>query len=271
MPLNGYILTLPKVLWGNVTVSAHLNLFNVADEGSITLKFMRIDSNVTIWEQTEKIKGEASKSVPLYVPWVSESQMMQLKIEGRFGTLSLPSYTIENTQNVYVEARPWITFIQPDKELYLPGQLIRFRILSVTPDLRPSLEPIADVWLEDTTGTRVAQWKNVPVIAYVGIAQMEFQLSEEPPQGTWFIKAKVDGQTEMKTIQVSEYVLPKFSLTIVRPDVVLANAVSIPIEFCAKYTHGQPVKGTLNAEISPRTYGYNITEKRLQVKISDQQ
>ncbi len=44
------------------------------------------------------------------------------------------------------------------------------------------LPQIADVWLEDTTGTRVAQWKNVPVTAYVGIAQMEFQLSEEPPQ-----------------------------------------------------------------------------------------
>ncbi len=53
-------------------------------------------------------------------------------------------------------------------------------------------------------------------------------------QGVWFIKAKIDGQTEMKTIQVSEYVLPKFSLSINKPEVILSNAASIPIEFCAR-------------------------------------
>ncbi len=49
--------TLPKVLWGNSTCSAHLNLFNVPDDGLLTIKFMRPDSNVTAWEQKEKIKG----------------------------------------------------------------------------------------------------------------------------------------------------------------------------------------------------------------------
>ena len=113
-------------------------MFRVLDDDSVSEHL--INFNVYNFSDT-------SRPIELFVPPVSESQMMQLKLEARFGadsqdSDSTPSYVIDNTQNVYVEARPWITFIQSDKELYLPGQLIRFRILSVTPDLRPSLEPV---------------------------------------------------------------------------------------------------------------------------------
>ena len=59
-------------------------------------------------------------------------------------------------------------------------------------DLKPSkaFEKIDDIWIEDPTGSRLHQWKNIELKK--GLAQVDpYKLPEEPNLGKWTIKAEM--------------------------------------------------------------------------------
>ena len=70
-------------------------------------------------------------------------------------------YVFQSNTTLGVKRQSLITFIQTDKPIYKPGQTVRFRILSIESDLRPKLEMIEEVWIENPSGIRMTQWLNV--------------------------------------------------------------------------------------------------------------
>ena len=80
--------------------------------------------------------------------------------------------------------------------------------------------------------------------------QQEFKLSEEPSLGTWTIIFKAGSLKEKTTFTVSEYVLPKFEVTIEPPAAILRDALKAVWKVCAKYTHGGSVKGQVRANFT---------------------
>ncbi|KAF0302725.1 Alpha-2-macroglobulin [Amphibalanus amphitrite] len=74
--------------------------------------------------------------------------------------------------------QPEQLFVQTDKFVYKPGQLVRFRVFSVDSELRPVTKPIPLIFIQTPLGTRVAQWTDQS--GRSGLVQLDFQLSDEP-------------------------------------------------------------------------------------------
>ncbi|XP_068211791.1 alpha-2-macroglobulin-like protein 1 [Palaemon carinicauda] len=149
------------------------------------------------------------------------------------------------------------TFVQTDKYLYLPGQLVQFRILTLNGTQGyVSYEPIESIWIQSPSGNRLTQWTNLSNPD--GLVQLSFQLAEEVEEGEYKIKANTSSLQEVtsQTFEVKSYVLPRFTVTLDVPSHVLATATEIPFTVCGKYTYGKPVKGAVTFNVTLwRYYG----------------
>ncbi len=78
--------------------------------------------------------------IKLSIPAVNGESMARLRWRMRFE--NLPDYTVDNIKPVALRQLETIHLIQTDKAWYTPGQLVRFRILSMNHILYPLLEPV---------------------------------------------------------------------------------------------------------------------------------
>ncbi|KAM6309768.1 alpha-2-macroglobulin-like protein 1 [Podargus strigoides] len=76
------------------------------------------------------------------------------------------------------------TFIQTDKPIYQPGQTVKFRVVTLDEEF-VALNNSISLFLQDPKSNRIEQWLNV--IPQHGIAELSFQLSDEPLLGTYII------------------------------------------------------------------------------------
>ncbi len=151
--------------------------------------------------------------IKLSVPVTGETSG---RLRWRMRFENLPDYTVDSIKEVAIRQLETIHLIQTDKAWYTPGQLVRFRILSLNHILYPLLDlvclfifslffssfkysarpnflhrqqsqghhrhfiQIKRVWVEDPTGATIVQWTNLTTVH--GLHQLELQLSVEPVQ-----------------------------------------------------------------------------------------
>ncbi|KAM3658419.1 alpha-2-macroglobulin-like protein 1 isoform 1-T1 [Ammospiza maritima maritima] len=137
-------------------------------------------------------------------------------------------------------------FIQTDKAVYKPGQEVKFRVVSLDKDLTPSSQKLPLVFLQDPSGNRIAQWRELS--PRQGIVDLSLPLASEPALGTYTIS--VEGKSH--SFSVEEYVLPKFEVTIHLPSALWEQDEKIPVEICGRYTYGKPVQGKVQADLCLR-------------------
>ncbi|KAF8794903.1 Murinoglobulin-1 like protein [Argiope bruennichi] len=265
---NGYIFTSPRTLNKGQNNQLQLLRFGCLEESILQVQVYYSDYYSSNSKETlakEQIfqlqQGQKDSLFQLYLtPPDSGNNAYsgRIKING-----TMCGKTISGSDNVYfADPSSYIYIIQTDKHLYKPGQKVRFRVLKLDKNLKPTNSPydLGDIFVEDPQGTRLFQYKRVQLGH--GIVQKEFPLADEPVHGTWRITVKSDQDTESTTFDVKEYKLPKFSVSIKFPSFVLENAESIPISVCAEYTYGEPVKGILNVNTSLEMYSYESSYSR---------
>lgn len=109
--------------------------------------------------------------------------------------------------------KTFTVLVQTDKALYKPGDIIRFRILVLDPNTKPmQLNGGLQLDMLDGNANRVMQWSNATV--HRGVHSGEMQLSDYPVLGKWTLHVQILGEIRKKTIEVAEYVLPKFEVSI---------------------------------------------------------
>lgn len=136
--------------------------------------------------------------------------------------------------------------------MYKPGDTIKFRIVALDANLKPAdLKNDVEIFITDGDGqgNRVKQWTKVEPTK--GVFSSELQLSSAPVLGKWTINCKALGETVTKDIEVAEYVLPKFEVTVdaYRHSTFKDGKITATIR--SKYTYGKPVKGELTVSFSP--------------------
>ncbi|NXO51475.1 A2ML1 protein, partial [Aramus guarauna] len=130
------------------------------------------------------------------------------------------------------------TFIQTDKPIYQPGQTVKFRIVTLD-------EEFIALNDSDPKNNRIEQWMNV--VPQDGIADLSFQLSDEPLLGTYVINVtnvKVYG-----SFSVEEYGLTKFEVIFEVPNQIYALDKTFPLRVCGRYTYGKGVQGTVHVNL----------------------
>ncbi|NWU94942.1 CD109 protein, partial [Upupa epops] len=145
-------------------------------------------------------------------------------------------------------------FIQTDKSMYKPGQAVKFRVVTVYPDLKAYKAPL-NVFIRDPQKTLIQQW--LMEEGDLGIVSKEFQLSVNPPLGDWSIEVEVNGQVHYQRFNVMEYVLPTFDVTIKTPLYYSLREEDVSGVVTAKYTYGKPVKGTVTVTCLSVSYWTN--------------
>ncbi|NXO30755.1 A2ML1 protein, partial [Cisticola juncidis] len=151
------------------------------------------------------------------------------------------SLNVSESKKVMLRALSPGIFIQTDKAVYKPGQEVKFRVVSLDKDLTPSNQKLPLVFLQDPSGNRIAQWREVT--PRQGIVDLSLPLAAEPALGTY--KISVEGKSH--SFSVEEYVLPKFEVTIHLPSALWEKDKTFPVEICGRYTYGKPVQGRVQA------------------------
>ncbi|KAL7015206.1 hypothetical protein ACKWTF_016340 [Chironomus riparius] len=184
--------------------------------------------------------------------------------KGRY-VLEVKSMTGEKfnqTVALHMNLRKHSIFIQTDKGIYKPSDIIKFRVLILDVDTKPFKFDDIEIFITDDKRNRVKQFE-FPKSKFVkGVYKNELQLSDSPVKGNWKINVKINNESVAdKNFVVDEYVLPKFELTM---DTEPANFKDGKIRATvkAKYTFGKPAKGTANVTAKFRKGHYDREERK---------
>uniref|UniRef100_A0A8C2BAC4 Alpha-2-macroglobulin-like n=1 Tax=Cyprinus carpio TaxID=7962 RepID=A0A8C2BAC4_CYPCA len=167
-----------------------------------------------------------------HAPLVEEESVQRMKVE-----LQGESFKITEERKVMFKHYHPLTFIQTDKPIYIPGQTVTFRVVTMDKNFS-SLDQ--QVW-HDSNGNRIGQWTNVSSTRW--ILQRSYELNPEGRQGMYKLKAYIGDRMISHDFEVKKYVLPKFEVTVTAPKRVSIDDELMAVEVCGKYTYGQPVSG----------------------------
>jgi hypothetical protein len=130
--------------------------------------------------------------------------------------------------------------LAPDRTQARPGETIRARTLLVS---QAGEKPLADqnvtIDLLDPTGNRIGREEKKST--KFGLAWAEFPLDSAAPEGTYKLLAECSGMKVERTVEVKQYKLPPFQVTINLFDPWLAPTETVKAEIRAKTFDGHPV------------------------------
>ncbi|KAL4676032.1 hypothetical protein H8959_010177, partial [Pygathrix nigripes] len=144
------------------------------------------------------------------LPLNSADEIYELRVTGR----TQDEILFSNSTRLSFETKRISVFIQTDKALYKPKQEVKFRIVTLFSDFKPYKTSL-NILIKDPKSNLIQQWLSQQ--SDLGVISKTFQLSSHPILGDWSIQVQVNDQTHYQSFQVSEYVLPKFEVTLQTP------------------------------------------------------
>ncbi|XP_037051859.1 CD109 antigen-like [Bradysia coprophila] len=217
----------------------------------VTVRFTITDGLSYAISETVNINSNRTELVTLRIDDLPLSGY-KLVAEGLSGA------TFKNESNLKIESKQVSIFIQTDKSIYKPGESIKFRVLVLDSALKPvslAENQLLDIHFVDPQKNRIKQWLHV--IPIKGVFTSEIQLSELPILGTWQFKANIGKDSKTKSVDVAEYVLPKFQVDIDCPTEFSVKDGTIRAIIRSKYTYGKLVKGEAIIKVSQKSnFGY---------------
>ncbi|KAG7163965.1 Alpha-2-macroglobulin-like 5, partial [Homarus americanus] len=242
-----YIVTTPRKWTPGETVQVCVFTFNSTSPDNVITAGVtnkRGDKSIVPTRTISLPPGKTELCDRVIVPVMKRNRGF-LKITGHLGGKNVSYEKKIKFANPIVK-----TFIQTDKFLYKPEQDVQFRVLTLMgPFLKVSTDKYPHVWVENPSGSRIAQWTDVDNRA--GLIHLSLRLTDEPEEGTYMIHASPpgNGKPVIRTFKVEAYVLPRFQVTVTPPSYILGSDEKFNVTVCAKYTYGQPVKGNVTLNI----------------------
>uniref|UniRef100_A0A3P9INP9 Alpha-2-macroglobulin-like n=1 Tax=Oryzias latipes TaxID=8090 RepID=A0A3P9INP9_ORYLA len=227
-----YMVAIPAVLEAGTVTKFCASLLEPNEILTMKVALMYQQKNTTLFEKTSNT--EFHECIDFQTPLVLNSEVLMFEVVVQGNTF----YSREESKVMIKVYKPG-TFVQTDKPIYLPGQTVRFRVVSLDNKLRPAnqLDPFRN---------KIGQWQNKT--SNGNILQLSYALSSEARTGTYNMLVKTGEHQVYHNFKVEKYVLPKFDIEInVAEEVSVAQEI-IDIEVCAKYTYGQPVPGLLTVK-----------------------
>ncbi|XP_054716193.1 CD109 antigen-like [Uloborus diversus] len=165
---------------------------------------------------------------------------------------------VRNSTKLTFEHKSHSVFIQTDRPVYKPGQLVQFRAIVVDPFLVPKVNqfPI-DFLIKDGHGNSIQEWKRIPTVN--GVSSASFKLANQPVLGDWEVHVNVEGQNFHKAFTVAEFILPTYEVRIDLPSYATYNKSDVVAVVEAMYSYGKPVRGELTLTVAPRTRYNKLT------------
>ncbi|XP_019716994.1 alpha-2-macroglobulin-like isoform X2 [Hippocampus comes] len=243
----GYLVGIPAVLESGAETNFCASLLHPNETLTMTVFLNSEEENITLFKETSS--KDFHKCHKFKVPVSKENEVRQMVVEVQGATFSS-----REVRKVMISVYTPMTFIQTDKPIYLPGQTVHFRVVSLDTKFRPAVQMYDIIEIQNPSNTRIGQWLNKT--SSNAILQLSYSLNSEARQGVYQLSASVDGDKIYHNFKVEKYVLPKFDIKINGPDEVVIVEDDIAIEVCSKYTYGQPVPGSATLKVCRPVYSY---------------
>ncbi|XP_051966608.1 alpha-2-macroglobulin-like [Xyrauchen texanus] len=209
---------------------------------SLVMNIYLVNNNLTTLLLQEKVVEEFHRCFNFQAPLTEEKSMQKMKVE-----IVGDSFKLTKERKVMFRHYHPLTFIQTDKPIYIPGQTVNIRVVTVNTNFVPFDQKYNTVVLEDSHLNRIGQWTNITSTKW--ILQLSHELNPEARQGMYKLKASIGDRVITHDFEVKKYVLPKFEVTIKAPKLMSFGESELNIEVCGKYTFGQPVAGKARVDV----------------------
>ncbi|RWS30312.1 CD109 antigen-like protein [Leptotrombidium deliense] len=263
-----YSIIAPGKLVPNAEYRITVFVVNATSDTNVDAEIVAVHNNQT----KEDIVAKASATVPngkneLLVIDVGDltAGTYKLRVSGKGGV----EFKHENT--IYLESKNILFFVQTDKAMYKPGQMVRFRYITTNQNLIPMEGINVTVIVKDTNGNVINKY--IDKTPENGVVSHDLLLSDQPLLGDWSIEFSTDSNkasssSYTKRFTIAEYILPTFDVSIKLPPFTTVNSTTFPATVKATYTYGKPVKGDVIFTVSDSTYSYHVYNylKRVLVK-----
>jgi len=214
-----------------------------------------IDRNGTVEHQSLTTSAAGDAVVPLTADSLDE---IKLTIAAAaYGTQAQLDQKLEVTQD-----GPKL-LLTSDKPIYKPGQTMHLRSLSLAPGGNTPLAGTTVTFeIEDAKGNKILK-KDIGTDKF-GIAATDFQLGPILNEGTFTIQTTNGASKSQKTVQVSQYALPKFDVAVKTEKAWYKPADSVSGTIDARYFFGKLVNsGNVLVEAVSLDVGETVFQKVL--------
>uniref|UniRef100_A0A4W6FEE1 Alpha-2-macroglobulin-like n=1 Tax=Lates calcarifer TaxID=8187 RepID=A0A4W6FEE1_LATCA len=235
-----YMVAIPAVLEAGAETKFCASLLQPNETVVMTIILRSQDKNTTLLKQI--ISEEFHACNHFQVPVVQNQDVQRFEVEVQGDT-----FYSKKVRKVMIRVYQPMTFIQTDKPMYLPGQTVHFRVVTLDTRFRPASRL-------DANNNRIGQWLNETSSGK--ILQLSYSLNSEAHEGPYHVIVSFGEEKIYHSFKVEKYVLPKFDVKIDTSDEVSIEQEEIKAEVCAKYTYGQPVPGSVKVKVCRPLQGY---------------
>uniref|UniRef100_A0A3B5AMQ0 CD109 molecule n=1 Tax=Stegastes partitus TaxID=144197 RepID=A0A3B5AMQ0_9TELE len=196
-----YLLLTPKVLRSGVPTSISVGILI---NQKVTVSARIVQGSQTLSSNSTMIERGTSC---IYVSEFSDNRVYRLEVQGHVGNVHLFS----NSTQLKLDLKGFSILIQTDKVNYLPGQVVKIRVVSINTlsDQLTFVSPSMFMLIQNPRGYLIRQWLSSEGV----FVSKEFELSDNPPLGAWVITATVQVSLLRRT-QSTQYI-PNEGLTTV--------------------------------------------------------
>ncbi|KAM9733713.1 alpha-2-macroglobulin-like [Menidia menidia] len=235
-----YMVAMPAVLQAGGENKFCACLFEPDESLVMTVTLSSLWGNITLLERTSS--KEFQECTQFQVPSMEIENMgrFEVKVQGS-------KFFSRESRGVMLRDNRPKSFVQTDKPIYLPGQTVHFRVVSLDAKFRPAKTQYDMIELEDPYRNRIGQWLNKT--SHGKILQLSYSLNSEARQGVYTISVTEGYRKEFHNFKVEKYVLPKFDVNVNVREEVSVGLEGFDAKICAKYTYGQPVPGSVKVEV----------------------
>ncbi|NP_001090602.1 uncharacterized protein LOC100036845 precursor [Xenopus laevis] len=258
-----HVLTIPVQLSSGGTQRACVNLQDYEEAVSLHVVLLHNGVETTIFEETVQPPCFfMCKEFP--VPEVESDTPVAVTlsaISGEEEVLDRKTVVIVSQQKTQT-----VTFIQFDKPIYKPGNKVDFRLITMDSLLHPVNQQFSAVYLQDPSGSRIAQW--LDLTSQRGVAELFFQLISDAAPGSYniIIESTPDSIDVMEYFTVEEYIPPRFSVSVAAPQTLSVLDETAKFNVSAVYTYGQPVPGRVTVRICKQVFPFGRSQNCLKDK-----
>ncbi|KAG5669927.1 hypothetical protein PVAND_000217 [Polypedilum vanderplanki] len=165
-------------------------------------------------------------------------------------SLTVSSGDYSETKTINYEKKENAMFIQTNKAIFKPSDIIKYRIFSIDSESNAYTpkRPVI-ITLTDPRNHEIGKLDNITFIN--GKFESEWLLPSKPILGTWKLTVQYgkNSETVEKRLTVDEYVLSLFTASLSVPSQVSYSSSQFPITINAEYTFKQPISGTASITI----------------------
>uniref|UniRef100_A0A673I2C9 Alpha-2-macroglobulin-like n=1 Tax=Sinocyclocheilus rhinocerous TaxID=307959 RepID=A0A673I2C9_9TELE len=237
---RSFMVTFPAVIESGSEAKLCASLLKPNESLVMNIYLVHGDQSTLLLQ--EKAEEEFHRCFNIQTPLVEAESVQTMKVE-----LQGKNFKMTEERKVMLRRYNHLTFIQTDKPIYIPGQTVNFRV--VTMDRNFLYRHCVFFGIkQDNQNNRIGQWKNISSTNW--ILQLSHVLNPEARQGIYKLMAYIGERAITHYFEVKKYVLPKFEITMKAPKEITFGDSDMNMEHVLyRYTFGKPVTGKARVEV----------------------